>query len=102
MLGLRPVAHAGVHRTRLVGPTSISSLSVDNWVWEETRWLSDQSALKPWRRLGVGGRAYPGADTYPSTTISGSPFSYDSGNGNLLVEIFGLGQSNICNGCGNS
>jgi len=51
---------------------------------------------------GVGGRAYPGADTYPSTTISGSPFSYDSGNGNLLVEIFGLGQSNICNGCGNS
>jgi len=43
-----------------------------------------------------------GADTNPSITISGSPFSYDSGNGNLLVEIFGLDQSNLCNGCGNS
>jgi len=42
-----------------------------------------------------------GTDTNPSITITGTPFSYDPAGGNLLVEIFGLGQANICNGCGN-
>lgn len=43
-----------------------------------------------------------GTDTNPSITIATLPFSYNPANGNLLVEIFGLGQANICNGCGNS
>ena len=42
-----------------------------------------------------------GTDTNPMITINGSPFSYDPANGNLLVEIFGLGQASVCNGCGN-
>jgi PEP-CTERM motif len=33
-----------------------------------------------------------GTDTNPSITLSGTPFSYDPANGNLLVEIFGTGQ----------
>jgi len=33
-----------------------------------------------------------GTDTNPQITISGAPFSYDPSQGNLLVEIFGLGQ----------
>jgi len=42
-----------------------------------------------------------GTDTNPSITITGTPFSYDPANGNLLMEIFGAGQANVCNGCGN-
>lgn len=33
-----------------------------------------------------------GSETNPQFDISGTPFSYDPANGNLLVEIFGLGQ----------
>jgi hypothetical protein len=33
-----------------------------------------------------------GTDTNPSITMNGTPFSYDPANGNLLVEIFGMGQ----------
>jgi len=33
-----------------------------------------------------------GTDTNPSITVSGTPFSYDPANGNLLMEIFGIGQ----------
>jgi hypothetical protein len=33
-----------------------------------------------------------GTDTNPSITVSGTPFSYDPANGNLLMEIFGTGQ----------
>jgi hypothetical protein len=43
-----------------------------------------------------------GTDTNPQITITGTAFSYDPSAGNLLVELFGLGQANVCNGCGNS
>lgn len=33
-----------------------------------------------------------GTDTNPSITMTGTPLSYDPANGNLLVEIFGIGQ----------
>ncbi len=33
-----------------------------------------------------------GTDTNPSITVTGTPFSYDPANGNLLMEIFGIGQ----------
>ena len=33
-----------------------------------------------------------GTDTNPSITMTGTPFSYDPANGNLLVEMFGIGQ----------
>ena len=33
-----------------------------------------------------------GTDTNPSITMTGTPFSYDPANGNLLMEIFGTGQ----------
>lgn len=42
-----------------------------------------------------------GTDTNPSIVVGGGPFSYDPSGGNLLVEIFGVMQPNICNGCGN-
>jgi PEP-CTERM motif len=42
-----------------------------------------------------------GTDTNPMITISVSPFSFNAGNGNLLLEIIGSGQANVCNGCGN-
>jgi PEP-CTERM motif len=43
-----------------------------------------------------------GTDTNPMITISVSTFAFDASNGNLLLEIMGTGQANICNGCGNS
>ncbi len=43
-----------------------------------------------------------GTDTNPMITISVSPFAFDPMNGNLLLEIIGTGQANVCNGCGNS
>jgi len=43
-----------------------------------------------------------GTNTNPMITISTNPFTYNASLGNLLVEIIGSGQANICNGCGNS
>jgi hypothetical protein len=31
-----------------------------------------------------------------------SPFNFNAANGNLLVELIGTGQANVCNGCDNS
>jgi hypothetical protein len=43
-----------------------------------------------------------GTNTNPMITISVNPFNFDPANGNLLFEILGTGQANVCNGCGNS
>jgi hypothetical protein len=43
-----------------------------------------------------------GTNTNPMITISTNPFNFNAANGNLLMEIIGTGQANICNGCGNS
>lgn len=43
-----------------------------------------------------------GTDTNPMITISVSPFAFNASNGNLLLEIIGTGQANVCNGCGNA
>jgi hypothetical protein len=95
------------------GPTSISSLT---FYYDATRggsslvisgtysvYLSTTSAVvnaldgvnlannrgSDWTFFGTFAA---GTDTNPSITMTGTPFSYDPGNGNLLVEIFGLGQ----------
>ena len=103
------------------GPTSVSSLTFYNWTFGGNTlviggtysvYLSTTTnafnALSTnlasnrggdWAYFGVFAA---GTDTNPSITISGTPFAYDPSKGNLLVEIFGLGQANICNGCGNS
>jgi hypothetical protein len=31
-----------------------------------------------------------------------SPFNFNAANGNLLVELIGTGQANVCNGYDNS
>jgi hypothetical protein len=103
------------------GSTSVSSLTFYNWTFGGNTlviggtysvYLSTTTsvfnALSTNLASNRGGDwAYFGAfaagtDTNPSITISGTPFAYDPSKGNLLVEIFGLGQANICNGCGNS
>lgn len=44
-----------------------------------------------------------GTDTNPMITIAVNPFNFiAAGGNNLLLEIIGTGQANICNGCGNS
>jgi PEP-CTERM motif len=48
------------------------------------------------------GSILAGTDTNPSITFTGTPFSYNPSNGNLLVEISGLSQAGVCHGCGNS
>ena len=50
----------------------------------------------------LAGSFLAGNDTNPMLTISTSPFNFNAANGNLLLEIIGTGQANICNGCGNS
>jgi hypothetical protein len=107
--------------TAFGGPTSISSLTYYNWTYGGSTLVigGTYSVYLSTTAAGVNalstnlasnrggdwtwfGAFTAGTDTNPSITISGTPFSYDPGNGNLLVEIFGLGQANICNGCGNS
>ncbi len=103
------------------GPTSISSVTFYNWTFggntlviggNYSVYISTTTAVfnalstnLPSNRGGdwtYFGAFTAGTDTNPSITISGTPFSYNPGNGNLLLEIFGLGQANVCNGCGNS
>jgi hypothetical protein len=103
------------------GPLSISSLTFYNWtlggntlviggtysVFISTttavfNGLSTNLASNRGGDWTSFGSFTAGTDTFPSITIAGTPFSYNPGNGNLLVEIFGLGQANVCNGCGNS
>lgn len=95
------------------GPTSISSLTFYYAPWRGgsslvisgtySVYLSTTSAVvnamdgvnlannrgSDWTWFGTFSA---GSDTNPQIDISGIPFSYDPGNGNLLVEIFGLGQ----------
>ena len=95
------------------GPTSISSLT---FYYDPTRggsslvinanysvYLSTTSAVvnaldgvnlannrgSDWTFFGTFAS---GTDTNPSITMTGTPFSYDPANGNLLVEIIGTGQ----------
>ena len=104
------------------GPTTLSSLTLYNWGLGGNSlviggtysvYLSTTSAavdglngtnlaLNRGPDWTVFGSFLAGTDTNPSITINGIPFSYNPANGNLLLEIFGLGQANICNGCGNS
>jgi hypothetical protein len=103
------------------GPTSIASLTFYNWGFGGNSlviggtysvFLSTTSAavqgLSPLLALNRGsdwtsfGSFLAGTDTNPSITINGTPFSYHPGKGNLLVEIFGLGQANVPNLSGNS
>ena len=42
-----------------------------------------------------------GTETNPSWTIHGTPFSYDPGNGNLLLEVIANNQNFLPNGAGN-
>jgi PEP-CTERM motif len=104
------------------GVTSISSLTFYNWglggnslVIGATYSVFIGTSANPFNALSTNlasnrnlsdwtpfGSFTAGTDTNPSITITGSPFSYDPTAGDLLVEIFGLGQANVCNGCGNS
>lgn len=52
-----------------------------------------------WTKVGT---VTAGTNTDPMITIATSAFNYNPANGNLLFEIIGTGQANICNGCGNS
>src|SRR5271165_6186963 len=104
------------------GPTSISSLTFYNWLLGGNSlviggtysvYLSTTSAavvglngtnlaLNRGPDWTVFGSFLAGTDTNPSITINGIPFSYNPGNGNLLVEILGLGQANVANNGVNS
>jgi hypothetical protein len=46
------------------------------------------------------GTVSPGSDTNPMLVITTMPFTYNPTKGNLLFEIIGVGQANLCNGCG--
>ena len=52
-----------------------------------------------WTKVGT---VTAGTNTDPMITITTSAFNYNPVNGNLLFEIIGTGQANICNTCGNS
>lgn len=52
-----------------------------------------------WTKVGT---VTAGTNTDPMITITTSAFNYNPANGNLLFEIIGTGQQNVCNGCGNS
>ncbi len=64
--------------------------------------LSSNLALNRGPDWTLVGSFLAGTNTNPMITISTNPFNFNAANGNLLLEIIGTGQANVCNGCGNS